>query len=234
MIDLRCGRWQDVLTDVPGCDVLLTDAPYSAKTVHGERGLRGRDGGARVRNGIRYAALTEADVFEFVAVWANRARHWAVIFGDDIAYQWWARAWRWAGWYVFAPVVWVKKNPPPRFSGDGPTCSAEHICVARPSRRLEQRRMGHRPGDYRVLAGHVGGASSAGLVGSKDLAGMRALVCDYSLPGDLIVDPFAGLGTTLLAADIEGRNCVGAERVASIHRRALMRMTAHAGKTTAA
>ncbi len=40
---------------------------------------------------------------------------------------------------------------------------------------------------------------------------MRLIVRDYSRPGDLIVDPYAGSGTTLLAAAMEGRRCIGAE-----------------------
>ena len=40
---------------------------------------------------------------------------------------------------------------------------------------------------------------------------MRAIVRDYSEPGDLVVDPCAGGGTTLLAAVMEGRRAIGAE-----------------------
>jgi site-specific DNA-methyltransferase (adenine-specific) len=40
---------------------------------------------------------------------------------------------------------------------------------------------------------------------------MQSIVKDYSRPGDLIVDPCAGGGTTLLAAAIEGRRAIGAE-----------------------
>ena len=49
------------------------------------------------------------------------------------------------------------------------------------------------------------------MVGSKPVWLMRALIRDYSEPGDLVCDPFAGFGTTLLAAAIEGRRSVGCE-----------------------
>jgi DNA modification methylase len=40
---------------------------------------------------------------------------------------------------------------------------------------------------------------------------MRAIVRDYSRPGDLIVDPFCGSGTTALAAAMESRRCITSE-----------------------
>ena len=49
------------------------------------------------------------------------------------------------------------------------------------------------------------------VVGGKPLDLMRAIVRDYSRPGDLICDPCAGGATTLLAAAMEGRRAVGAE-----------------------
>jgi len=40
---------------------------------------------------------------------------------------------------------------------------------------------------------------------------MRAIVRDYSRPGELVCDPCAGGGTTLLAAVLEGREAIGTE-----------------------
>lgn len=48
-------------------------------------------------------------------------------------------------------------------------------------------------------------------MGGKPLGVMRSIVRDYSRPGDLVCDPFAGGATTLLAAAMEGRRAVGAE-----------------------
>lgn len=40
---------------------------------------------------------------------------------------------------------------------------------------------------------------------------MRAIVRDYTKPGDLVVDPFCGGGTTALACAYESRRCITSE-----------------------
>jgi DNA modification methylase len=42
----------------------------------------------------------------------------------------------------------------------------------------------------------------------------------YSAPGDLILDPFMGIGSTAYVAVEQGRNCVGFELKESYHRMA--------------
>ena len=54
-------------------------------------------------------------------------------------------------------------------------------------------------------------SSDAPMTGAKPLDMMRAIVRDYSRPGWTVVDPFAGSGTTLLAAAMEGRTAIGSE-----------------------
>lgn len=46
----------------------------------------------------------------------------------------------------------------------------------------------------------------------KPLSLMQKLIYIYTNPGDNIVDPFAGSGTTLLAAKLCGRNALGFEK----------------------
>ena len=41
---------------------------------------------------------------------------------------------------------------------------------------------------------------------------MRPLIKEFTQEGDLVLDPFAGLGTTLIAAAVEGRVSIGVER----------------------
>jgi site-specific DNA-methyltransferase (adenine-specific) len=57
----------------------------------------------------------------------------------------------------------------------------------------------------------MAGIDRSGHIGGKPLALMRAIIRDYTRPGDLVMDCFAGGGTTLLAAAMEGRRAIGAE-----------------------
>jgi len=75
------------------------------------------------------------------------------------------------------------------------------------------------PGWYRA------GIEFNGHIGGKPLALMRAIVRDYSRPGDLVVDPCAGGGTTLLAAAIEGRRAIGAEIDPETYAKAVERLS---------
>jgi hypothetical protein len=181
--DWREAEWPETV------DVLLTDPPYSARTKKGQR-----TGSSIDQSTIQYDHMTQEGAEEIAAFWSKRVRWWAIIFGDHIAFQWHEAAWKRAGWYVFAPIGYVKKHPPPRMRGDGPTTSVEHIMVARPRRKLPPSRSGSRPGHY--MARRV---RSIGVAGMKNLKTMTDILDDYCLGGDIIADPFSGAGTTLLA-----------------------------------
>lgn len=50
---------------------------------------------------------------------------------------------------------------------------------------------------------------------------IRRCLCLYSAPGQLILDPFIGIGSTAFVALTEGRNAVGFELKESYYRQAL-------------
>jgi site-specific DNA-methyltransferase (adenine-specific) len=208
-IDLRCGRWQDVLTDVE-CDALILDAPYSLRTHSGHDEAVRNDGhhdsalGPRmVTRPINYAAWTPSDVAECVRGWSGRTRGWIVSLTDHTLATAWADELESAGRYVFAPLPLVEIGSRVRLTGDGPCSWSCWIVVARP-RSLST--WGTLPGAYVFK-----GKGDRMVMGGKRTDAMRALVRDYTRPGDLVCDPCAGGGTTLIAAEIEGRRAVGAE-----------------------
>ena len=101
-------------------------------------------------------------------------------------------------------------------SGDGPSSWAIYANVARPKRLCK---WGTLPGAY------TGNQGEREHIGGKPLWLMRALVRDYTKAGDLVCDPVAGGGTTLLAAAIEGRRAIGAEVDVGAHAKAMARLS---------
>ena len=206
--DLRFGLYAEVLKDVVA-DALITDPPYSARTHTGQRSLS-RRAGELVVGGIDYQSLSEPDVHALVELFAPRTRRWWVMFGDHLTTAWalehLARAF---DWYTFPPITWEKTDAAPRFCADGPSPSKEWIAVARPRRKMREGERRYRTGCYRGPSRTS--CREPGFVGQKPEWLMRAIVRDYSEPGDLVVDPFAGRGTTLVAARAEGRASIGAE-----------------------
>lgn len=194
---IRAGRWQDVLSDVTSCHSVITDPPYGESTHAGARSSTGEEG-------ISYAHFTDADVKQFVAHWTQIATRWIVALTSHDLIPSYYDAYRLAGWYPFAPVVIATKNPTPRMAGDGPTASCVHAMVARPKTR-EAMAWRSLPGHY-VVPLAVGGQGRG-----KPPELCNALIRDYSNPGDLVVDPFAGLGGIVRAANGMGRTGLGAE-----------------------
>lgn len=214
-IDLRQGDYRTALADVVSADLLCCDPPYSSRTHASQRT------GASIRvPTIKYDAIDQAWCQEFAASWAPRVRNWVVLFCDHTAFNWHDAAWRQQGWLTFAPVF-LKSNPTPRFSGDGPAFALEFLLVARP-RRADVRPRGSLPAVYESAIGDSRGG--LGISGRKPLTLIRAVVRDYSLPGDLVVDATCGSGTTLIAAALEGRRAIGAELDATTYATALRRI----------
>lgn len=214
MSDIRLGCWEDVLADET-CDAIVCDPPYSARTHDGhdagaemanrKGGWKRTDGGTdafRARREISYTAWGGEDVRAFVDSWAPRNRGWFVCLSDSELCGPWRAAFEANGLTGFQPLPIVIPGMTVRMSGDGPSSWAIYANVARPK---ALRAWGTLRGAYVTPQGereHIGG---------KPEWLMRALIRDYTKRGDLVCDPCAGAGTTLVAAEIEQRRAIGAE-----------------------
>jgi len=219
-LDIRLGDWQHVLLDVGMVDAVITDAPYGKRT---HEAVTTRDDHS-MPTGLTpdYSAWTDYDVEAFVADWAPRCRGWMIGLTSDDLIPAWRRAYEANDRYAFAPVPCVITGMSVRIQGDGPSSWAVYAMVSRP-RNLSK--WGTLPGAY-VGPAQPGAKSGRG----KPSWLLEALINDYTRAGDLVVDPMAGYGSTLIAGLKLGRRVVGAERDEPARREAIQRW--HAARAT--
>lgn len=215
MYELKLGDWRDELPDVE-CDAFIGDPPYGSRTHEGHDGLEQYDEAKRRQ--LSYAMFTPDDVNDLVDYWSPRTRGWMAIMSCSNLFPVYREAFERNGRCSFAPVPIVIRGMTVRLQGDGPSSWAVYLNVARP-RTKEYSTWGTLPGAYpttRKTQGHIGG---------KPLSTMTAIVSDYSRPGELVCDPFAGFATTALACKSLGREFVGAEIDPETHAQAVKRLS---------
>lgn len=164
------------------------------------------------RREIDYPAWTGADVDAFTAAWADLSG-WLCSLTDHVLGREWDRAAGQAYRYTFAPVACVEHASRIRLDGTGPPQWSTFLHVSRPRSRewietWHARRWAH---GLAPRGAYVGGKEAKAVTGGKPLWLMRAIVGDYSAPGDLVCDPCMGAGTTLVAAVELGRRAIGCE-----------------------
>jgi len=192
-------------------DTIITDPPFGARTHAGARTCA-----RRPKHGVvDYQHWTETSVRDFVGWACSRTRRWVAALTSHDLIPAWEGAFGAAGWYQFAPIPVIIRGMGVRRQGDGPASWGLYLMTAR-SRSREAMRNPASNGTalWRALPGGyvwTRGSRTAGQGRGKPVAGMMELVRDYSNPGDLVCDPFAGYGSTIAAALMSGRRAVGAE-----------------------
>lgn len=191
-------------------DSLITDPPFGARTHAGARTC------AKVqRDGIGYGHWTGSDVAMFVNWAVPRTRRWICALTSHDLLPAWEGSYANAGWYPFAPVPIIIRGMGVRRQGDGPSSWGLYLMAARArSSEAMANPVSNGTALWRALPGGyvwTRGSRTAGQGRGKPLDGMAELVRDYSNPGDLVCDPFAGYGSTIAAAWLSGRRGVGAE-----------------------
>lgn len=216
---LFLGDWSQVFATWKFADALITDPPFSQETVDGhnarEHGAEGYQDGLTAD--LDYGFTTPFEAREFVRAWSERCG-WFVIITDHVLWGEYDDAARECDRYTFPPIPWVVPGKGPRTAGDGPASWSCFIHVSRP-KSLTYSRWRSLPGAYITHDWAKGGR-----LGGKPLSLMRALVRDYSNVGGLILDPYAGNGTTLVAAFKEDRRATGCEIDAKTYEAAARRL----------
>jgi site-specific DNA-methyltransferase (adenine-specific) len=187
-------------------DVVITDPPYEPETHTSERRVA-RAGGRLEVEPISFPPITEEERVESSRQMARLARRWILVFCQIEGAMKWRAALEAAGAVYKRTCIWVKPDGKPQYSGDRPGTGYEGIvaCHAR------GRSTWNGGGSHGVYVVSRGNEPRTGHQTQKPLALMETLVRLFSDHGELILDPYAGSGSTGVAAIRLGRRSLGWE-----------------------
>lgn len=199
---LILGDCLEVLPTLGNVDAVVTDPPYGADDTHA-----GHLSSVLLRNGepagqaLRFEGISAAELLDMATQWVELARRW-VVFSCE-----WKHVHRLdeAGLLVRFGI-WRKPDGAPQFTGDRPGTGWEAVAIC------------HRPGRKTWNGGgshafwNVPKAGRFGHPTEKPLALVGAWVRDFTDPGETVLDPFMGSGTTGVASVQLGRSFIGVER----------------------
>ena len=205
-ITIYHGDCLDVLPTLEAVDHVITDPPYNAETHAGARAGNRRT--ERETNRPLGIDFDHIDVEALRALFAAcRPKRWVIA---TMAYQ------HVVGLEQNPPQgidfvrfgVWRKPDSTPQFSGDRPGMGWEAVGILHAVGKKRWNNGGHHAFWEHGIAGK--GADHFHPT-EKPIGLLHELIEQFTDPGDLILDPFMGSGTTLRAAKNLGRRAIGIE-----------------------
>ena len=217
-------------------DHVISDPPYESEShTSGRRvlGGAGRNKGRGVEivsAPLTFECITEDQRVAIAEHAVRVARRWILIFAQLEGVHRWRDVIESAGARYVRTMVWIKPNGQPQLTGDRPGVGYECIVVAH-SADVRLRWNGGGKRGFIIMAtdanfSRVPRAHET----QKPYDLMAGLVSDFTDPGDIILDPFAGSGTTGVAAIQLGRRFIGWERDAKYHAIAMRRLRGEEAK----
>jgi site-specific DNA-methyltransferase (adenine-specific) len=206
-------------------DLVLTDPPFSDWTHVGARTnpeTRGGDwiiGGNEPQEMISFDSISDWGVSSTFDRLGYLARRWVIA---NMDWRHYAEMERLPPAFL-RPVrmgIWDKPNGAPQFTGDRPATGWEAIGIFHRMERWREKTNGRRFAEGGRMSWNGGGHRAVWRVNkvndpfnptAKPPELVSLLIELFSNPGDLVLDPFAGVGTTLLCARAMGRYGVGIE-----------------------
>lgn len=207
-------------------DVTISDPPYSEHT-HEKQWVGAaltEQGAKRVKTshvGLTFACITEDQARAVAVQLARTTRRWSLIFTDLEGIALWKSCVLASGLDYIRTCIWDKVDGAPQFTGDRPAAGAEAIVVAHAAGKKRWNGGGRRNVFRYEVNGERGDKPHPT---TKPLPLMRELVSLFSDPGELVLDPFAGSGTTGVACRQLGRRFLGWELNADYHAIAARRL----------
>lgn len=194
-VTIYCGDCASILPHLDPVQVILTDPPYGIRADRGGMGIGGKSDFGSARKKDKIKIRTYADTWD-----KGRPDAWifaamldladvVLCFGGNYFADQLPPTTHW--------LVWDKLQTMPTFSD----CELIWTNVKRKSVKKKTFEWN----------GLIGKEAERWHPTQKPLELIKDLLTEYSQPGDVILDPFMGSGTTLRAAKDLGRHAIGIE-----------------------
>lgn len=213
-------------------DHVICDPPYEAeahtkarRTTSSKWRQSNAHGKAVEEYEIPFAAITEEQRTAAAAQMVRVSGGWVIVFCQVEGVASWRAALEAAGASWRRACAWIKPDGTPQLTGDRPAQGFECIACAWAGEGRSEWNGGGKRGTYEFCVNNFGRLDRPHPT-SKPEALMEALIRDFTDPNELICDPFAGSGTTGVAAIRHGRRFVGWERDPKYHAVATKRLSA--------
>ena len=209
-------------------DHVICDPPYGERThtnhrVGATRAHKGISASPSRSKDIGFAPLTAEQMRGCAEQFARVVRRWSIMFCEIEQGSDWRLELERAELDYVRTGAWVKPGSTPQFSGDRPAAGFEAIVIAHAKGRKRWNGGGkHGLWTHPIVKPQCGDRLHTT---QKPLALMKELIEDFTSPGDLILDPFAGSGTTGVAARMLGRRFIGWELSPAYHAIACRRLS---------
>lgn len=202
-ITLYHGDALDVLPTLDAVDHCITDPPYAEETHAGARSARAVE--TAMLGAEPWGSVTSEDLRRVFADIGQLLRRWLVATVD----------WRHmvalekeppSGLRFVRAGIWVKPDGAPQFTGDRPATGWEAVAILH---RVGGSMRWNGGGSRAVWTENR--AQNVAHPCEKPQALIRRWVALFTDPGETILDPFLGSGTTARACKDLGRRCIGIE-----------------------
>src|SRR5215472_5537671 len=124
-VTLYCGDCREILPTLDKANAVITDPPYEDEAHTLQRRVK-RGGGINVEV-LPFAQIKLHSRFEFCREIVPKCTGWALTFCQAEAVAEWRDAFERAGAKYKRPMVWIKPDGMPQYSGDRPGMGYESI-----------------------------------------------------------------------------------------------------------